>query len=892
MVKIKRFYKQAGCLFYRRKAFFSFILLFLLGLIIVITAGFITAEKGAIALQPPPEETGIIISQNSLERGRELFEAGRYLEAARFWEQAAENYRQQGDIINRALVLSYLTTAYQQLGKWENAEKAIATSIDLVENINNVSPSTTAKILGSKASLELTRGRAEAALKTWQLAEKYYRESGDFIGIAGTQINQAQAWQNLGNYRQAKDTLEKLEVILNAPENIGLREDESLLSVKTTALLSLGNTLRQVGELERAQTVLERSLSAAESLNSPAKIQASLVSLGDIYIARKDNSSALNYYREAASIPVCQSQNFCSQKMQLELKILDLLLATNNYIEAEEIVTQLLNDLENFPGSKEAVYGRIKLANSISKLRQFAGTSIPNSQFPIPNSQTAQILATAVKEARVLGDPRAEAYALGYLGKTYEENQQFAEAEKLSRQALGIAQGINAADIAYQWQWQLGRILATEGDRRGAIAAYTEAVNSLQSLRSDLAAVSADIRFSFEENVEPVYRELVGLLLETSGEETQASQANIQQALNVIESLQVAELDNFFREACLQVISQKIDRIDPKAAVINPVILSDRLEVIASIPGKPLRHYATFLPQEEIEETVSRMRASLRLTSFASDRLPVAEEIYDWLIAPLEAELADSGIETLVFVLDGALRNLPMAALYDGQEYLVEKYNVALTPGLQLLEARSLQREKLKTLMGGLSEASQGFSPLPGVEVELAEIASQVSSAKLLNEQFTTEQLQKEMQLNPFPVLHLATHGQFSSDPQETFILTWDDKIKVNEFERLLKAREGGRTEPIELLILSACQTAAGDKRAALGLAGIAIRSGTRSTLATLWPVSDQSTADLMVEFYQELGKGGETKAEALRNAQLSLLKGDYQHPFFWAPFVLVGNWL
>lgn len=861
-------------------------MLFLVGLITAISAYFLTIEKGAIAIEPPPETTVEVppsfIAQNS---GRELFEAGRYLEAARFWEEAAENYGRQGEVIHRALVLSYLTTAYQQLGEWEEAEKAIATSINLIENSQNPRASTTAQILNAKASLELARGRAEAALKTWQLAESYYQEAGDFIGIAGAQINQAKAWQSLGNYRQAQDILEKLEALLKTPENIGLQEGESLLAVKRSALLNLANTLKQVGELDRAQAILEESLVAIRSSTSFWQIQRILVGLGDISNAKKSEDVALGFYREATAIPVCPNENFCSQAIEAELKLLHLLLQTQDYIEAEKIAVELANNLENLPPSKAAVYGRIELANSISKLKQFAGGQIPNSQI-------AKMLAIALKEAKILGDPRAEAYALGYLGKIYEENQQLADAEKLSRQALGIAQTINAADIAYRWQWQLGRILTVQGDQRRAIAAYTEAVKSLQSLRADLAAISADVRFSFRENVEPVYRQLVGLLLETPADGTEASQENIQQALKVIESLQIAELDNFFREACVRVISQKIDTIDPKAAVIQPAILSDRLEVVISIPGKPLRHYATFLPQEEIERTVSQMQASLRLTSFARERLPVAAEIYDWLIRPAEADLADSGIETLVFVLDGVLRNLPMAALYDGEGYLLEKYNIALTPGLQLLEARSLQKEKLKTLMGGLSEASQGFIALPGVEVELAEIASQVPSEKLLNQQFTTEQLQEEIKGSPFPVVHLATHGQFSSDPEETFILTWDDKIKVNEFEGLLKSRENGRSDPIELLVLSACQTAAGDKRAALGLAGVAIRSGTRSTLATLWPVADRSTADLMVEFYRELGKTGETKAEALRKAQLSLLKGGYEHPYFWAPFVLVGNWL
>jgi CHAT domain-containing protein len=142
-------------------------------------------------------------------------------------------------------------------------------------------------------------------------------------------------------------------------------------------------------------------------------------------------------------------------------------------------------------------------------------------------------------------------------------------------------------------------------------------------------------------------------------------------------------------------------------------------------------------------------------------------------------------------------------------------------------------------------------------------------------------------------VIHLATHGQFSSKAEETFLLTWDGRIKVKDLDRLVRSRERENTNPIELLVLSACQTAAGDNRAALGLAGLAVRSGARSTLATLWSVRDQSTAEFMAEFYRELTQTDVSKAEALRQAQLALLKKPkYEHPFYWAPFVLVGNWL
>ncbi len=336
-----------------------------------------------------------------------------------------------------------------------------------------------------------------------------------------------------------------------------------------------------------------------------------------------------------------------------------------------------------------------------------------------------------------------------------------------------------------------------------------------------------------------------------------------------------------------------INQDDPNTAVIYPIILPDRLEVIFALPGHPLVRASILEPKETIETTIRQMRNSLRRTSFLEERLPLAQKLYDWLIRPVADDLARNKIKTLVFVLDGPFRNVPMAALYDGQQYLVEKYAIAINPSLQLLAERrsSLRPEKIGALLGGLSEATQGFSPLPAVDLELAAIAAQIPTETLRNQAFTRDALKEKMVKTSFPVIHLATHGQFSSNSEETFILTWDDKINVKDLQSILRERRR-QTNPLELLVLSACQTAEGDNRATLGLAGMAVRSGARSTLATLWSVNDQSTAAFMAEFYRQLTQPNITKAEAQRLGQIKLLKDPkYRHPFYWAPFVLVGNW-
>ena len=497
-------------------------------------------------------------------------------------------------------------------------------------------------------------------------------------------------------------------------------------------------------------------------------------------------------------------------------------------------------------------------------------------------------LSEGIAHSQELEDKRGEAIALHHLGSLYQKVGQLTSAQKLTEKSLLIAEGIKAEELVARSQSQLGQILKQQGKFDESIIAYSNAVKGFESLRKDLVAISENVQFEFRETVEPAYRDLVSLLLRDN-----PSQGQLKQAVDLIEALQLAELDNFFQDTCLEAKPEQIDELDPTAAVIYPIILPDSLEIIVLQRERPILHHQIKLSQKEVEDAIFKVRRSQRITASAKEQQSASAKLYDWLIGPFEEQLATQQIKTLVFVLDGYLRNAPMAALYDRdkEEYLVEKYAIALTPGLQLLQSPSLQSEKVQAFAAGISQSVQGFTALPAVEWELKKISELISSQKLLNQEFTSENLETKTETNPAPIVHLATHGQFSSNREETFILAWDEKIKVTEFERLLRRRENPEATPIELLVLSACQTATGDKRAALGLAGVAVRSGARSTLASLWSVQDGSTAELIVEFYRQLMNPNISKAEALRRAQVSLLKGKYKLPYFWAPFVLVGNW-
>ena len=838
-----------------------------------------------------------VIAQNNLSsNGKTLYDAGQFSQAAEVLEQAVSTYQAQGDNLRGAIALGNLSLAYQQLGLWPQAEEAITKSLELLQE--EESPNSLkiiAQSLNIQGRLQFSQGQVEIALETWRQAASSYAKIGNELGVIRSQLNQAQALQNLGFYRGALKLLSGVEQKLSTqPDSV----------TKAASLRSLGDVLQLIGNLPEARTALEASLTIARNLQSPPHISAALFSLGNIARTQGETSQALSFYQQAV-----QASASSMVKVQSNLNQLSLFIETGDVSAAETLVPKIESQLESLNPSRNTVYARINFVESLLKMgklgdgevgsrEQGAGSkgekqsSNDNEKLVTSIPHIANHLAVAVRQAENLGDQRAHSYALGILGSVYEQNHQWQEAQQLTEQALLLSVTLNAPDLSYRWQWQLGRLLKYQGDDQSAIAAYENAIDLLKSLRSDLVAINADVQFSFRESVEPVYRELVSLLLKDNGKQSNDVK-NLEKARKVIESLQLAELDNFFRSACLNANPVEIDQVDQQAAVIYPIILPDRLEVILSLPNQGLRHYSQPLTPQEVEEVTKSMRRTVT-NRLRKNFLPSAIQVYDWLIRPIEKDLAQADVETLVFVLDGVLRNIPMAALYDGEQYLVEKYSIAVTPGLELLESQPLELTEVKVLTVGLSEGRQGFNPLPGVEVELSKIGTHVESEVLLNDSFTENNVQVAMDAISYPIVHFATHGTFSSNAEDTFILTWDDKINVHELNSLLRTNDLASAKPIELLVFSACETANGDQRAALGIAGIAVRAGARSTIASLWSVNDQATSEFMVKFYQGLANPEVTKAQALRDAQLSILQDpQYRgHPYFWAPFILVGNWL
>lgn len=385
----------------------------------------------------------------------------------------------------------------------------------------------------------------------------------------------------------------------------------------------------------------------------------------------------------------------------------------------------------------------------------------------------------------------------------------------------------------------------------------------------------------FDQKISPAYTNLIDTLLEQKGQLVEAHQ--------IIESAKRAELQDYFGYKTLAKHEVKYPEINEGTAVLYLVLLPERTELLLNFSDSLCRIRVP-VPGNEISDAAIQLHENIQ--NRTSGRfIRQSRQLYDWLIAPIKSTLARHQIDTLITVPDGALRLIPMAGLFNGKNFLIHEYALATTPSLYFTNPHPVPKDNSPIMLGGLSEAVQGFTPLKNVPDELNGIKSLFNqSEEYLDKQLTLGKLEQNLKQTPYKIVHIATHGQFDSDHNNTFILTYDDKLTMDKLENLLLEK---RENPIELLTLSACQTALGDERAALGLAGVAIKTGVQSVLASLWSVNDESTTLLMQEFYRQLQKPDMSKAKALQQAQIKVAgEQRFRHPAYWAAFLLIGNWL
>lgn len=673
------------------------------------------------------------------------------------------------------------------------------------------------------------KGDTSNAISHFKQAAALYEKSKNEVKLSESLIEQAQIHNYLGQFTKAIPLLERAVSLASKNRNIELM---------LTGWGVIGNSYSLSKKYDLALAAYKRSLDLAESLGNANYITTALNNQVNIFtilaewyesqakladnegnIQEQDRLIELANSNRTHAITAANralSNSKGSNDLSEVKALLNILTLTPDRTHYQQQVSNILSRL---PSSRRKAYSLIKLAKyqkEADKINSFE---------------------QAISISSELGDLRTKSFALGELGQFYEQQGRLNLAIDYTQSAILTAQNTGYLDSLYRWQWQAGRIYEVSGDKAKAVDYYKQTIASLQSIRGDIANASRDLQFDVRDEVEPVYRNLVQLLLENGSKES------ISEALNVIELLKLSELQNFFGDECLEVKDAFASSTnESKNAIVTTLILANKIYIILHT-NDTLKYYATPINHEALQSKVQNFRFLLEKTS-TEEYLALSHEFYNLLIKPLEADLKKLNPNHLGFINDGVLRNIPMAALHDGKQFLVEKYSIYYALSEKLINQSNQTSQP--ALIFGLTVKTSSSSALPYVRIETQNVQDIIGGKKILDKEFTEINFKEQVEKQNYSVMHVATHGEFKGTANSSSLQAYNSRISLQEFEGALSSKK----KPIELLTLSACQTAAGDDRSTLGLAGLATRTGVSNVLASLWFANDNDSAILMKDFW------------------------------------------
>ncbi|MEO0373368.1 MAG: CHAT domain-containing protein [Cyanobacteria bacterium P01_A01_bin.17] len=855
------------------------------------------------------------------QQGIEQATVSQFREALASWQKALEIYQETGNRVGEGRTLINLGIAHNNLGQSQRAIDLYKQSLVIVHEID------------------------------------------DKIGEGRALVNLGVAYRIIGQYQQAIDLLEQSLVVTYA---LGDRATEG------RALANIGSVYLNLGQYQQAVDFYERALVIKRELQDRSSEGMILGNLGNAYLELDQNQRAINLYEESLSI----AREF------------------NNRIGEGQALGNLgiaYRKLKQYERASDFLEQRLAIANEINDRvgESVALISLGNVHYSQGQYQRAiELYEQSLVIARDTNDRAREGIALQNLAFLFQTDGKAELAIVFYKQAVNVREAIRQ-DITDQISLQsytdtvsdtyrrLANLLLEQGRILEAqqvlellkvqeLKEYTDDERTGETIaRSIPTPTGCDLDIPFlKVSLLAAECELIATYTSLVEFGQQFRNCEIEQCSNLSDyrrrrndlfndyRVAVTDLESFIQErlstddALLKPTlfaskAEEIIRQQPGTVIVYPLVLEDKLWLLFAVDGRITSRREIGVSQLELGQTVVKFRELLEDRYSDVDELQsTGKKLYDWLIAPIEQELgANQDIQHLVFSLDRTTRYIPMATLFDGSQYLIEKYTVTtiLSAALTNVSERApIGTENVPILGAGVSEGSAGFSALPNVPIELDGIIQTLDSAtdtqgvytgrQLLNEQFTFEALQNA--LAGTQILHIATHGEFVSGNRDASYLLMGSgkKLPIPQIETL-----GTYMENVHLAVLSACQTAlGGPDEEGLEIAGLSyyfLKSNVNAVLASLWNVNDSSTSALMQLFYQNLAAGTAempvTKAEALQAAQLAMIRsnkpvrsdsvGDgpdrftqtprnesdaprpesgLAHPYYWAPFTLIGNGL
>jgi CHAT domain-containing protein len=653
--------------------------------------------------------------------------------------------------------------------------------------------------------------------------------------------------------------------------------------LKALIQTEIGNAENHTGKYFKAVSAYKNSLSqeiSVPTLNNLVialqKLKKSTLSKAKVAYsdidARKYHKLAKNYQSQAlkyASRALAISQD---QTSLSSIRSLFQWHNLTNYQLNHEQLARGRTILAKLPPSRSLVFSMLNWAR-------------------IDGEKTDLWLKSAQYLAQRLGDRTLESYVFLELAHFYNRSGKLQQALSSLEKAEFLASSEPPNDSLYRSQWLGGKIAGKMTLDSLAIKNYQNAITSIDILARNVEPTSRQEISQFNQEIQPVYRDALEFILN----QPKIRQTDLQKALVISDKLRLSELRSYFGDSCFKIKPRKtrLKKLKNQNAVsINSIVLKDKIVfILERTDGKLVNKEAKITRSKLIKES-KKWYEELKI-EYSWEFRTRSRWFYDLIIKPMETELKQANPDVLIFTHDSILRNLPMAALSNEKGFLIEKWAVVSSIGLKST-SKPADKSEPKALVFGLSQPKQpDWSTLEMVNPEVKAVNQSVDGQKFLNQDFTQDNLRKQLQQDNYSVVHLATHGYFGGTAEDSFILAYDQKIDLLELDDILRQASYNPN----LLVLSACQTAINSDLAFLGLAGVATKNGINSTLGSLWQVNDQIQSEVMREFYSDIKSdlSNSTSRQSQRYAivlqkiqieQISLLI----HPQIWAALTLISD--
>lgn len=804
-----------------------------------------------------------------LNQGLQRYRSGQYEAAFQSWQRALQIYQDIKDRAGESKVLNNLGIAYYSLGQFAKAVPLFQQRLTISRELNDRQAE--AYALDSLGLNYIQLGQYKQAIAVYQSAVEILHQLNDRINEGNALGNLGIAYRELGNYAKA---------IAFHQQQLAITREISDRAGEGRALGGLAIAYRELGQYEKAIALYQQDLVIARELQDLSGQARALNNLGTAYSNLEQYPQAIVLYKQGLEI---------------------------------------LRSLKDRSGEGRTL-GNI--GNGYRQLGQY--------------EQAIAFLEQQLTIARNIRDIASEGKAASGLGIAYNRLRKYEKAFVFYQQDLAIARQLKDRNGEGRALNNLGVLLGDLAQPELAILYYKQSVNIQESIRQDIRGLSKEEQRSFLGTVAGTYRSLADLLLK---------QGRVMEALQIIDLLKIQELEDYLQNvkgndrtaqgmrilepeskisrqlattsfAQIPVLNreltQQIQQIAPSeinkapaylqklpqgVVLIYPLVLLDRLEIVIFAANSIPTARTVAIAKPQLEELIADFRTDLHDPS-SEDIKTSAKKLYELLIKPIESDLKQANATTILYAPDGILRYIPLATLYDGKQWLVERYRINNLISYSLLDRDRQSLNDLTILAGAFGgktgEIKFGLVGLPSSVTEVENIASTFPKAnKYIEQNFTSHAIRDKAAGNA--IIHLATHAEFKNgSPFESYLLFGDgSKLTLAEVNDL-------KLKDTQLVVLSACQTGLGSLGTGTEILGFGYqvhRAGAKASIASLWKVSDNGTQILMSAFYDNLRKANIDISTSLREAQLSMINRNikegsvnYNHPYFWSAFVLISN--